>query len=201
MLAQRADEICGKLLPLIDVAAHGAAPYRLAPGRGVPGGAGLDGGLIVGVGGGRLPGQNLHILHGGDEHGVAAQIDGLLHPGADVGVGARRDVIQPVGAALAGGVAGKLVHIGAGLEAEMLEQGKIGPLAQDGNVELPALQHHVMGEVVLVHRDADAVGGGGDLPRRVDDASVVLSLAAGCQHKQTVGQVVHCFFVHTNTLL
>ena len=78
----------------------------------------------------------------------------------------------------------------------MPEQGKIRFFAQNGNVESAGLPDHIMGKVILIHRDANPVGGRGHLPRGVDDTAVVLISLAGGQHKQAVAQVVHCFLVH-----
>ena len=128
MLADGTNEICRKLLTLIDVAADGTAPYGLAGLFGVAGrsrGLGLDVGVVVSVGSGGRAGQDVHILHGGDEEGVGAQIQGLFHLAADVAVGPFCYIQDTVSPPLGLRISGKLVRIPAGLEAEPLEDGKI----------------------------------------------------------------------------
>ena len=195
MLAERTDIVGGEFLSLVDVSAHLAAPYRFAL-RGLSFRLGLDAGLVIGVGRRGDVGQNLHILHRRDKHGVTAQVDGLLHRGTDVGVGAFGDIAKAVFAAPAGGIARKLIRRLAGLEAEMLKQLKVRLLAEDGKIELAALQDHIVGQIGLVHRNADPVGAGGHLPRRIDDTAVILAVQGGGQDKQAVCQVVHRFLIH-----
>ena len=132
---------------------------------------------------------------------MAAQVNGLLHRGADVGVDPLGQIHHAVGGALGVDPAVQLVHIAAALEPEMLEQLIFRRLADDGHVEFAGGLDHIVGQVLLVHRDADAVGGGGDLPGGIDDAAVVLAVLMGGEHKQAVAEVVHGFFVHSTRLL
>ena len=201
MLAPRADEVGGQLFALVDIAADRAAPHRFAGRRGLFLGLRLDVCLIVGVGGGRRVREDVHVVYRGDEQRVAAEVDALLHAAADKGVGSRRDVVQPVFAAAAFAVVCKLVGVSARLKAEVTEDFKIRLLAQNRKIEFAALNDKIVREVVLVDGNADAVGGLGDLSRRIDDAAAVPAVKRGGQDKQTVGQAVHGFFIHRLTPL
>ena len=197
MLAKGTDEIGGKLLPLVDITAHHAAPHRLSGGLGFFR-LGLNVGLVVGVGGRRDLRQHLHILHRGNEEGVGTQVHDLVHRSADVAVAPGGDIMQAVGAALAAFVACKLIHIPPGLEAKVPEGIKAGLLAEDGDVELPAFPQQVVGVVGLVHCNADLVGLHRHLPRCVDDAAALLPSCGSGEDKQAVGQVKHRLHIHKN---
>ena len=120
----------------------------------------------------------------------------LFHLGGDDGVGSLRDIEDAV---LCPGTVGKIckiVHVPAGLEAEVLKEVKISLLADDGDIEFPGLQHHVVGIVCLVHRDADAVRLGSHLNGGVGNAAVILLSPLCGQDEQAVGQLVHRFHIH-----
>ena len=191
VLAQGADEVVGQEVPLVHIAAHGTYP-ALFGGGGSGLGLGLDVGLIIGVGDAGVAGEQVAVLHVGQEQGVGAQVQGGDHLAAQPGAGPpgyiENAVVPPDGVRLE---AVKLVHIPAGLEAEALEGGELRLLRQDGQGEAAGLQHHVVGVVGLVHRDDNAVGLAGHLHGGVDDAAVVLFSLAGGQNKQTVAQGKH----------
>ena len=108
---------------------------------------------------------------------MAAKIGEAFNIHGDEGIGALRHVEQTVFRSFACGEARKLVHIFAGLEAEMFEGLKLCSLTQDGDVELPAVDYHIMGEIRLVHRNSDPVGLRGHLDSRICDTAVVLSVS------------------------
>ena len=99
------------------------------------------------------------------------------------------------------GKALELVHIPARLEAETLEQGEVSLLGEDGQVERPRLQNHVVGEVALVHGDEHPVGLAGHLDAGVDDAAIVLFPPSGGEDKQAIAQGIHGFRVFHGTIL
>ena len=72
MFAQGADEIGGKFVALVDVAADFADPFFRARSRGLGGGLGLYVLLVVGVGDAGTGGKDFGLHHTGDEHGVRA---------------------------------------------------------------------------------------------------------------------------------
>ena len=75
MLAQRADDILGELVALVDVAANLADKAFLAFGLGLR----LDVLLIVVVGHGLPVADDAGFGHAADEHAVGTQIHILLH--------------------------------------------------------------------------------------------------------------------------
>ena len=207
MLADGTDEIRGKFIPDIFIAADGAAPDSLSV-RGFSDGfplfrLGLDFVLVIGVGGGRNAGQHIHIGDGGDEQDVGTQVDFLLHLCTDPGVGAFRDDEGTIGGAFNLAEGFEFVHSGVfpALEAEALEQGKRGIFADDGGGEFAAVVNHPAGVVGFVHCHGDPVGTGGDLGHGVGDTAVIEIPAAGCDDKETVGNGIHSFLIQNEFLL
>ena len=188
MLAERADEVCGKLLALVDVAADLADPAVLLLELG---GLRLDIGEIVGVGHGRHVGELPRLGDVGDEERVRLKLDGLRDPGRNKGVRAVRQIVDTVGRAGHALHAGKLVDVAAGLEAIVLEHCERRVVRENGDVEYPGLFDHVVRIIRLVDGDGDALGGISQLRDRVDDAAVVLCAVAGRQDEQAVGQGEH----------
>ena len=152
--------------------------------------------LIVGVGGGGLVVQDLHILDGRDEQGVGAQVDALGYLAAEVGVDALVDVVQAVGGALTGGEAVELVYISAGLHAEPLEEIEPRPLIDGGHGKHTGLENHIMGKICLIDRNGELIGLGCHLDGGVDDAAVVFLTVLSGENKQAVGELVHGQSIH-----
>lgn len=207
MLADRADEIRGKLVSDIFIAADSAAPdgfsFRCFS-NGFPLlRLGLDFVLVIGVGGGRNAGQHIHIGDGGDEQDVGTQVDFLLHLCTDPGVGAFRDDEGAIRRAFNLAEGFELIHGGIlpALEAEALEQGKRGIFADDGGGEFAAVMNHPAGVVGFVHCHGNAVRIGGDLGHGVGDTAVIEIPAAGCDDKETVGNGIHSFLIQNEFLL
>lgn len=104
---------------------------------------------------------------------MSAQINGLLHCGADIGIGPGGNIVETVGAALAAGISGKLIHIPPGLEPKMPEGFKAGGLTEDREIELTAFFYKFLRKITLIHRDAYAVWLAGHLDAGVNDTAAV----------------------------
>ena len=89
---------------------------------------------------------------------MRAEVDGLNDLAADERVRAVGNIVYAVDGARHTLDVGELIHIAARLEAVMLEHGKRRVLREHGDIELAGLEDHVVGEVGLVDRDADALG-------------------------------------------
>ena len=124
VLAERADEVCGKLLALVDVAADLADPSVLLLELG---GLRLDIGEIVGVGHGRHVGELPRLGDIGNEERVRLKLDGLRDPGRDESIGAVRQIVDTVGRAGHALHAGKLVDVAAKKALEALGISHISP--------------------------------------------------------------------------
>ena len=185
MLAQRADEIGRERLALVHVAAHGADPGRLL-GGGQFRRRGLDVAAVVVVGHGLVVAEELGLRDLGDEEPVAALVVAFNDAAGEHGVGIAVDVIQAVVAAGAVRPVCELVHIRAGLEAEVLEEGKRHFLRQQREVEHAGALDHAAGVVGLDDRNGDALGLVGHLDGGVDDAGIVLVPFAGGEREQPV---------------
>ena len=112
------------------------------------------------------------------------------------GVGVLPDVAQAVLAADLSPVGGELIRIPAGAEAELLEHAEGDLLRQHGHVEHAGAEDHVVGVVLLVHGDLDALGVVGEQGGGVDDAAVVLFPFPGGQHIQAVAELKEGVGVH-----
>lgn len=62
-------------------------------------------------------------------------------------------------------------------------------MSQTAYVHHAGLLDDVVGIILLVDGDGDAVGGVGDLRNGIDDQAVVLAAVAGCDHVQAVADV------------
>lgn len=186
MFAQGADKVCRQFLSFIDITADSTAPLGLSAGLGFLG-LGLDVGLIIAVGGRGHVREHLHVIHPGDEQGMASQINGLLHSGTDIAIGSCGHIVKAVFTSLAGRVLVEFVHGPPGLEAKMPEGVKAGILAENGDIELARSLDQVMGKIRLVDRNADPVGLRGYLTGCIDDTPAVPALMGRSEHKETIG--------------
>ena len=141
---------------------------------------------VVIVGHSLVVAEELGLRDLGDEQPVAALIIALDDAAGEHGVRVAVDVIQAVVAAGAVAPVCKLVHLRAGLEAEVLEKCKRHFLRQQREVEHAGALDHAAGVVGLDDRDGDALGLVGHLDGGVDDAGVVLVTLAGGECKQAV---------------
>ena len=184
VLAERADEVVGQDLALVDVAADLADPALLEVGLGL----GLDVGLVVVVGHGLLGGQDPGLGNGADEHAVSVQVHVLLHLEAHKGV----DVLVQEDDAVVGAevfALGELVHVPAGLEAKVLEGGEGDLHGQAVDVHHAGLLRQLVGVVGLVDAHGDAVRRVRHLGHGVDDAAVVLAAVPGGDDVEAVADL------------
>ena len=63
-------------------------------------------------------------------------------------------------------------------------------------IEFVRVEDHIMGQVCLVDRDRDLIRVGGHLCHCVDNTAIVLPVLLRRQHKKSVRQLVHRFFIH-----
>ena len=88
------------------------------------------------------------------------------------------------------------VHVLPALESPMLEGVEAGVFREHRHVEHPRSENHVVGEVVLVDGDRDAVGGYCLLHHSIGDATVVLVAFVGSHDEEPVGEFEKCAVVH-----
>lgn len=154
VFADRTNKVGGELFPFIHITAHLAAPAFF-------GSIGLrlrfDVGLVVGVCHRCFAGTHLGVCHIGDKQRVGAQINRLHYLAADP----RTDVLhwlQYTVLASLTGQAGKLVDRATALKAKSLEHCKRSALVQYRDGKDAGIPDQIMGKILLVHGDRDAVG-------------------------------------------
>ena len=184
MVAQRAGEVLGQLT-LVEVAADLADIALLRLGSRIF--LGLDVRMVICVGAGLIPGQNLCLDNICDVEHLRFDILDIDDLAGQNGVGVLGNVANAVCGALVVFAVGKLIDIAAGLEAEVLEQTVRRFFGEDGNVELAGLHDHVAGVVFLDNGDGYLLRvAGSDLTCGVYDAAVVNSVNSGGEHLNTV---------------
>ena len=190
MLADRADEVVGHFVALVHVAAGLAYPAGLAvAGRGgLCGGLGFDMLVVVFVGEGGVVVEQHRLGDLGNEKGVGAQVDHLVHLAADVGVGVARHIEQSVAGAHLHLAVLELVHVAPALESKMLDDGHGCMFGEERHVEQSCADNHVVSVVLFVDGHEHLQGCVGELRSHIDDASVVLVAFAGGEDIKAVAQ-------------
>ena len=177
------------------IAAHFADPAFFLVGGGVL--LRLDMCMVVGVGAGLSGGQHFRLHHVGDVKRLRLQIAHIDNLAGEHRVGVRADVADAVAHPGVIRAVGKFVHIPAGLEAEVLEQGIGRIFREDGDIELSGFCHHVAGVVLLDDGDRQLLGiAGCHLAGGVDDAAVVFPVHLCGEHLHTVGHLLEGPVVH-----
>ena len=95
----------------------------------------------------------------------------------------------------------ELVNISAGLESEMLKQGELRLLTDDGNDEPAALLDHVVCQVGFIDREGNLIGFRCYLNGCIGDTSIDFLTGLGCQYEKSVGQFHHSFGIHNKLFL
>ncbi len=188
LFAERADEICGELGPLVEVSAHRADPalglghLRLL--------LGLNVGVVVGVGRGGLVRQSLGL---GD-------IGYIEHLGT--AVAAVNDFAGINGVCIFGEIADavfraqiflkpfKLIHISSALEAEVLKGIVGGRFGENRDIEGSGLHNLITGEVLFYNRNRHL----GRISRSylsgsVYNTAVIFSVVSGGEYVNTVAEL------------
>ena len=198
MLAERADEVRGKLLAFVNVTADRADPAFLFFFLGLR--LRFDVREIVRVGRGGSLIKDITVCHVRDKERVGADIDRFVNVAGNEAVAAIRDVDDPVLRA-AEFNSGHFVGVASALEAEMLEGAELRGFAEDRDIEFPCFKDHVVGIISFVNGNRDAVGRAGHLCYRVDNAAIVLVAVACGADEQTVAQIAHDKIIHGEFLL
>lgn len=146
---------------------------------------GFNGLMVVGVGAGRGASQDLCLGYLANEQLVAAQIHGLLHLTGEHGIAVLRQVNKTIVTPLEAYKVRELIHIPAGLHAEVPNclEGHI--LRQDADVEFAGFLDDLLGQILLLTGDGNPQGIGCHLDAGIDDAAVILLLRGG-EYEQTV---------------
>ena len=84
---------------------------------------------------------------------------------------------------------GELIHIPSGLEAVVLEHPEHCLLRKHRQIKNSGFQHHIVGQVLLIHCNQNTGRHIRDLHRSIDNATVVFAVFLGGQHKQTVAEL------------
>ena len=190
MFAQRAFNVIGEEITLVDVATHLAHPAAFAV-LGFLGGLwlGFDVLLVIVVGHGGLVGKYLGIKHIGDKHGVRADIDALGDTAGEVGVGVLGNIEHMVDGTVFCFAVGEFVHLAARLEPEMFEDLHRRLGGQHADVEDTGIFDKVMGVIALVDRHGNPQRVVRDLGYRIHDAAVVDVVVVGGQDIKAVTYV------------
>ncbi|MPM52139.1 hypothetical protein SDC9_98895 [bioreactor metagenome] len=151
VFADRTDKFFRKAFALVNIAADRAAPAAAGGRRR----GRFDAALVIGVG--HRFGVAEHFGGGnfGYEQRVTAEVGRIQHPSGEAGVDMVRQISHAVGGA-ARAVAGEFVHRVAALIPEVFEYRKTGGFGEHRDVEDPGAPDHVMGEILLAHRNPDA---------------------------------------------
>ena len=184
MFAPGADEVVGHFVAFVHVAAGLAYPAGLAvAGRGgLCGGLGFDMLVVVFVGEGGVVVEQHRLGDLGNEKGVGAQVDHLVHLAADVGVGVARHIEQSVAGAHLHLAVLELVHVAPALETKMLYHLHGCVFGQQRHIEHPSADYHVMCVVLFVYRYQHLLRGIGQLGCHIDNAAVVFVPLAGSEY-------------------
>ena len=184
MLAQGADDVLRQLVAFVDPAADLADKALLALCLRL----GLHVLLVVGVGHGLGVGHDPGLGDGADEHAVGIQVHIVLHLQGHEGIDELGQEPQPVV-----GPEGlhplKLICRPAGLEAVALEDGEGCGDIQAVYIQDAGLANGVVGVVLLVDGDGNAVGGIGDLADGIDDEAIVPLAVIGGDHVEAIADV------------
>ena len=184
MLAERADEVGGQSLTLVDISADLADEalflfldrLRLR----------LDVLEVVAVGDRLFVREYASVGDFGDEYRVRAVVVHTDDLAGEIRVRVLGQVYKPVRAALNIASVLELVRVASADKAEVLEGLERYALGQHRYVELAGILDHVVRQVSLVDRDSDTFRCVGKQLRGVDYAAVVLAALVRRQDEQTV---------------